>query len=248
MKWKTCTPLLVFCFSAFHLFGQTLRDIRAEALDAEGRKIEIYYTLEDDVVVPTTYKVTLYAVIDNNRTQLYRVSGDIGDSVAVGSNRIVWDADLEYPRLRANVAFEIRVVSNFVIFKPERDVTMKRKNQYTFEWFGEGSTTDSLKLELYQYNTKVTDLDRVFGNFYYTWDIPGKIAPGDEYQLKITGTDQTKIVAFSNKFNIRRKVPLLAKVGVLTLGAAAIAAALLTDIFTGRDPLPEIPKGGGGPD
>ena len=211
------------CLLGNYLFSQEVSNVRAEARDAEGRLIEIFYTLEDNdasEISGRTYKVDVFALIEGDKQRLFSVSGDVGDSVRVGSNQVIWRADEEFPRFRGSISFELRVVRNFMILKPEEGTVMRRGNSYTFEWFGDGSTTDMLTLELYQYNTFVDTITRVGGSVNYTWDIPTSTPVGEEFQLRIRGTEKTNLDIFSEKFIIRRKIPLMAKIG--TLAAAAI--------------------------
>ncbi len=210
--------------------SQTVRDITAEVEDSEGRIVEISYTLEDNISVAADYKVDLYIVYENNRKQLlYNVSGAIGNKIKVGTHRILWKADEEFTRFRGNVKFEIRAVRNFMILKPDTEITLRRGKNYTFEWFGEGSTTDTLVLELYQFNTPVDTLDTIWGDYTYTWDIPKNISPGEEYQLLIKGVNQSNINAFTEKFRIKRQFPVFLQIGtgVIAAGLGAVVYFIL---------------------
>ena len=232
--------LLIFSLSGQISFGQRVSDVRAEALDEEGRSVEIFYTLEDDVEIPTSYKVTLYGVFGNNKRALYSVIGDVGDSIRVGTNRIIWQADKEFPRFKGNIFFEVRVVRNFMILKPEANVVMKRGKNYRFEWFGEGSYSDELMLVLYQYNSPIDTIAVVENAVAYTWDIPKRTKLGDSYQLRISGTNKTNIVAFSRPFSIKRKIPLIVPIGS-ALAAGVAAGVVLIGRPPTDGPLPEPP-------
>lgn len=234
--------LLLLLFFPAALSGQSIHDVRAEAQDAEGRIIEIYYTLVDDIDVPTTYKVDLYGVYGDVKRLLFRVDGEVGDSIRVGTNKITWYADQEFPRFKGNISFEVRAVRNFMILKPDAGVVMKRGKNYTFEWFGEGSTTDDLTLLLYQYNTLEDTIATSVGKTRYTWKIPKKTPIGDGYQIRIQGTPATNIDAFSRSFEIRRNIPLIVQVGSAMAAAGTAAFFIFVKPPTEPDsPLPEPP-------
>ena len=101
------TPLLLWSQNE----SLVVRNVLAKVLDEEGKRIEIFYTLEDELLEDKDYVVTLYGVFDNqSRKRLFKVEGDIGDSVKVGNNRIVWFVDQEYPRFRGEIYFEVRAI------------------------------------------------------------------------------------------------------------------------------------------
>jgi len=192
----------------------------------------ISYTLEDNISVSAYYKVDLYLVRGNGSKQLlYQTTGDVGDSIKVGSHRIMWRAEDEFTRYKGNLVFEVRAVRNFMILKPDTEVIMRRGKNYRFEWFGEGSTTDTLVLELFQFNNLVDTLDIIWGDYTYNWDIPKSIPPGEEYQLRIVGINSSEINAMSEKFMIRRNFPVYLQVGAGVLAAGLATAAYF--IFTG---------------
>jgi hypothetical protein len=212
-------------------YSQLIRDVHAEVKDTEGRIVEISYTLEDNIAnVTAYYKVDLYLVYgENERQLLYNVNGAVGDSIRVGVHRILWKADDEFTRFKGNVRFEIRAVRNFMILKPDSEITLRRGKNYTFEWFGEGSTTDTLVMELYQFNTPVDTLDVIWGEYTYTWDIPKKLSPGEEYQLRIKGINDSNIDAFSETFRIKRQFPVFLQIttGVLAAGIGTVVYFIL---------------------
>ncbi len=240
LLWLISLSISVLAQSDLYVGGVT-----ANVLDADGKLIEIFYNLEDRALEDRYYIVTLYGVFDNTKKQLTNVSGDVGDSVRVGNNKIVWDAAEEYPRLRGDVYFEVRVVRAFDMLKPEEGTVLKRGNEFTFEWFGEGSNSDSLLLELYQNKVLIATLDTVYGETHYLWKVPIRNPVGEGFQLKITGTEATNIEAFSKEFTIKRRIPLAVQLSGLGIAVIAGTLALILDGGgPGETDLPPPPNGG----
>ena len=226
--------LWLFCmFSVQWILGQQIRDIRAEVKDMEGRQVEISYVLEDLTNKDVSYKVDLYIVNNGKKDRLYSVSGGVGDSIRAGAHKILWNSDQEFSRYKGYISFEVRAVKNFMILEPSLNVLMKRGKPYTLEWFGEGSTTDSLIIELYRFNTRVEKIATVIGKNEYRWDIPKGTSPGDDYQVRIYAQDNPRIDSRSNKFSIKRQLPLALQIGAGVL-AAGVGAAI---IFLETDPV-----------
>ena len=220
-------------------FGQQIRDIRAEVKDIEGRQVEISYVLEDLTNKEVTYKVDLYIINNGKRDRLYSVSGGVGDSIYAGAHKILWKADQEFSRYQGYISFEVRAVKNFMILEPSLNVIMRRGKNYTFEWFGEGSISDTLMLELYQFNTRVDSIARVIGSNQYTWEIPRRTPPGEDYQLRIYGKNNPSIDAKSKKFIIKRQLPLALQIGAGVLAAGIVTAIIfLPDDTPGNNKLP----------
>ncbi|MEM6767275.1 MAG: Ser-Thr-rich GPI-anchored membrane family protein [Bacteroidota bacterium] len=217
-----------------------VRNVLAKVLDEEGKVIEIFYTLEDELLEDKDYVVTLYGVFDNSsRKRLFKVEGDVGDSVRVGNNRIVWFAEQEFPRFRGEIYFEVRAIRAFDILRPEPGTVIKRGNYFTFEWFGEGSNNDQLLLELYQNKILVDTLATVDSENHYRWKVPNNNPIGTGFQLKMTGTELTGIEAFSEPFTIKRKIPLAIPIGALSAAViTGVVILFLPDGGTDRQPLP----------
>ena len=223
--------------------SQQIRDIRAEVKDMEGRQVEISYVLEDVINKDVTYKVDLYIVNNGKKDRLYSVSGGVGDSIRAGAHKILWKADQEFSRYKGYISFEVRAVKNFMILEPSLNVIMKRGKPYTLEWFGEGSTSDSLIIELFQFNTNEGRIATVIGKNEYKWEIPKNTAPGDNYQIRIYAEDNPRIDAKSKKFSIRRQLPLALQIGAGVLAAGVGAAILFLETGTeGNEELP-LPPG-----
>lgn len=208
----------------FFLLSGTWAGIRAQAIksvsaEARGEVVYIDYVL-DQGAGAEVYKVSLYAILDSFTVQLEKVSGDIGDQVYAGSNRIVWDAISEYPRFDGEIEFEVRVIPAFFILKPDPGLILKRGTSYVFEWYGAGSNADSLRLDLLRENEYESQIGEALNSNTYRWNIPGKTKPGSNFQLKVTGTARTGITGLSPTFTIKRKTPILLKVGpIVALGA-----------------------------
>lgn len=229
---------LFICLTSLAQSDLIVSNVIANVLDENGQLLEIYYNLEDKALEGRYYIVNLYGVFDGSKKQLTNVTGDVGDSVQVGNNKIVWSAKDEYPRFRGDIYFEVRVIRAFDMLKPEEGTILKRGNEFTFEWFGEGSNSDSLLLELYQNKVLIATLDTVYGETRYTWKVPNRNPVGEGFELKITGTERTGIDAFSKPFTIKRKIPLAIQFASLGIGVVAGTLAL---ILGGDPPQEELP-------
>lgn len=201
-------------------------NVLAKVIDEEGREVEIFYTLEDEAPEAEYYRVSVFGLFDGRRYNLTRLQGDVGDSVRVGNNKIVWNAFDEFPRFRGDIEFEVQVLRTFQILHPVPGTVMKRGNVFTFDWFGGESQSDILTLELFQNKILIDTLGVSNKSLAYDWKVPKRNLVGEGFQLKITGTDRTGIEAFSPEFAIKRKIPLAVQIGVPV--AAAITAAILS--------------------
>ncbi len=221
MKHRVLLFLLLAGFSG-ELYAQSILSVHAEA---RGEVVYIDYVLAQSESVEA-YKVSLYAIMDSFTVQLEKVSGDVGDQVYAGSKRIVWDAISEYPRFDGEIEFEVRVIPAFFILKPGTDLVLKRGESYAFEWYGAGSNADTLQLDLLHENQYMDRIGNVVNANTYRWNVPMKTKPGSSFQLKVTGTPRTGIVGISPTFTIKRRLPLMLKVGPI-VGLGALAAILL---------------------
>lgn len=215
------------------VYAQQILSVHAEA---RGEVVYIDYVLEQNESIEA-YKVGVYAILDSFVVQLDSVSGDVGDQVYAGSNRIVWDAISEYPRFDGEIEFEIRVIPAFFILRPRPNIILKRGTTYTFEWYGAGSNADSLQLDLLRESQFDGHIGTALNTNTYRWDIPAKTKPGSNFQVKVTGSSRTGITGISPTFTIKRKTPLMLKVGpIVALGT--LAAILL---WPEPDPVPLPP-------
>jgi hypothetical protein len=220
---KHCVRLFLLLAGIFG--GVQAQEIKSVHAEARGEVVYIDYVLEQSESIEA-YRVSLYGIIDSFTVQLEKVSGDVGDQVNAGTNRIVWDAISEYPRFDGEIEFEVRVIPAFFILKPGPNLVLKRGTSYAFEWYGAGSNADSLRLDLLHEKEYKDRIGNVLNANTYRWDIPVKTKPGSNFQLKVTGTPKTGITGVSPTFTIKRKIPLMLKVGpIVALGA--LSAILL---------------------
>ena len=212
-----------FCSS---LFSQELAIIGVEA---RGDSVLIRYQLSDPNML-RSYTVKMFAILNNDTIPLTKVSGKAGDFVIPGTYEVVWDPISEVERFRGNAYFYATAIPSFFIDKPGEDVSVKRGNPIFFSWYGGNSTLDTLTLELYQYDNRLIPVTIVPEGSQYTWKVPKEISPGKGYRMRITGTDFTDIDAFSNYFEIKRRVPLAAIIApAVAVVGGGIAWLLLRD-------------------
>lgn len=226
--------LLMPCLSQ----AQKVTDVSTQV---DGEYVTIFYTLVDgEEMEGRLYDVSLYAIINQTDTvALQEVDGDVGE-IAAGEHFIQWNVKQEFDRFRGTVAFEVRASPLFVITRPIAGSVFKRGGSYFLKWYGGGSHSDSLRIELFRDGEFVAVIDTVADETKTLWRIPPRMKAGNDFQLHIEGTEKTGIDEYSDYFTIRRKIPLWAQLAPLAV-AAAVLVGLLPSEPSGSGPLPPPP-------
>jgi hypothetical protein len=168
------------------------------------------------------FNVDLYSSHNDYSSPLLYVSGDTGKDIKPGiDKKLVWQTK-ELINFDGQLSFDVRAIltfSPFVIKSPKQLASYKRGKSYTIDWIG-GIPTEKVKLQLFRADTKVNDIVTVENKGNYQWTVPGKIKPGNKYQIKVSsevGQDNSRL---SNNFKLRRRVPLLVKaLPIILIGA-----------------------------
>ena len=229
--------VLLLCFLGSFCSSLLAQELAITGIEARGDSVLIRYQLSDPNAL-RSYTVKMHAILNNDTIPLTKVSGRVGEFVIPGDYEVMWDPISELERFRGNVYFYATAIPSFFIDNPGDGESVKRGNPISFSWYGGNSTLDTLTLELYQYDARVIPVTVIAKGSQYTWKVPKEMVPGKGYRMKITGTDYTDIDAFSNYFEIKRKVPLAAIIApAVAVVGGAIALLILLD-----EPLPETPN------
>jgi len=183
--------------------AQEITNLRAEN---QGDSIRISYDL-DDPFAARTYTVNIQGIFAEDTVALSALTGSLGDSIRAGSHEVWWNPVSDLGRFKGSVSFYIEALPDFYISAPDTGMTVKRGKPITFKWYGGNAQTDSLKLDLYQYDKFLYSVDVVNNGLQYTWKVPSNLAADDGYRFKISGSDQTDIEAYSAEFSIKRQYP-----------------------------------------
>jgi hypothetical protein len=173
--------------------------------------VKIRYQLVDSMM-NRSYRVAIFAIRDRDTVKLNLVQGAIGDSIQAGEHEVLWDARREWTRYRGTVRFELRALPNFSFVTPEEQITVRRAKGITLGWYGQNSTLDSIRIDLYRYDEFEQTVDRVKGRGDFAWRIPPKLALGEGYRVRLTNLDTNTKYGYSPYFTVDTRYPLWMKI------------------------------------
>lgn len=233
---KQLIKLIFLCIGAAPAGAQEFSITKVELA---GDKVNIYYNLVD-TVKSRTYTVELYASTDNFVSRLQKVSGDLGLEVRPGGNhKITWAAKEELgPVFDGKVGLEVRgrLYVPFVRVEGLSKV-YKRGRKFPITWTG-GTQQNVLNFDLYQGDEMVYPFSNIANVGQTELTIPTTVKPGDNYHFRITDNKNKDQIVNTPAFEVRRKVPLAAKVApVLVVGGAIYLLTGKTEDNTIPDPV-----------
>lgn len=229
--------ILLYFLCAAGIYGSAWAQQISE-VKAVGKKhlVEVSFQL-NDAVADRWFRVEAYAIAGRDTIQMKSISGPntgIGDSIQVGTYGFLWDAGKDMGRYRGRLSFQIRALPLFYFQAPAKEgLTLKRDKAYTFRWYGGNSSLDTLTVELYQFDKRVAVLDKIVNSASYAWKVPVALPTGENYRIKLLGTEYTGLDAFSPPFTVKRKVPLYQ----IIVPAAAVVTGVVTYLILRRVPL-----------
>lgn len=221
MKRKlTAIVLLGLMFSCLNSFAQ---EINITNIQLKGKEVEISYNIIDERI-DRTYQIDLYNSIDNFIQPMEKVRGEVGVDIKVGENKkMVWDvADELGSSYKGALSLEVKG-NYYVPFISIEGISegreFKRKVSYDFNWAG-GRGDNILNFELYKGDNLVTSFDERPNTGNTTIKIPSRVKPGNNYRFKISDANNRDEVVYTKPFKVKRKFPLIVKVGsALIIGA-----------------------------
>ena len=173
---STAILLLMACTSS--VFGQAVRNVRAEVDPTNPNLVNIFYDLQGQRT-GEIFTITLYSSNDNYQNPLQLVGGDVGENQNAGSGkRVVWRAKEELGVFTGSIQFEIRSLLTFSpleISEPTAGSSFKAGSTLPVRWLG-GASNSNIQMDLYRSNT----LDRTIGTTpntrSYSWTIPTDVS------------------------------------------------------------------------
>ena len=196
--------LLLLLQFTVNCFSQNVQNFSYKIVST---KVEVSYDLVGEV--NDGFNIALFSSIDDFQRTLQQVSGDVGENVKTGSDKlIIWDARQELGDFKGNIS--LRLITTLIPCIEFTNLTsgtrFKRGKRYELTWTG-GSDSD-IQFELYKGLTKVEDLQAVPNDGKWEWDIPKDLKSGKDYKIKSTADGRT---GFSPVFRISPKIPLVLK-------------------------------------
>ncbi len=237
------TILLILAYTPASAQQVTIKQIE---LQANGDVIISYNLLDEQQ--DRKYSLYLYASTDNYIQPLEKVTGAIGVDLTVGEKKqIIWHAKEELGSdFKGGVALELKgsIYIPFIAMDGFDDYKVfKRGKAYDITWTG-GRGDNILNFELYRGDEKVKVFEERPNVGNTTMVIPKDVKPGT-YRFKISDSRNRDEVVFTSDFIVKRKIPLVATIGV---GVAVVAAvAILAPMVTNKeeDKMGDPPKPSG---
>jgi hypothetical protein len=198
-------------------------------VEFKGGKLLVQYSLADSVS-GRTYTVRAYCSRDNYLNPLEKVSGDVGLQVKAGPrNVLIWDFHQEQGQpADATVALELRA-RIFIPFINTESINQykvfKKHHRYNLTWSG-GTPQNILNFDLYKGERKIITFPNIGNVGHHTVEFPSVVRPGKDYHFVISDSKNNEDVVTTDVFQIKRRVPLLAK--LLPLAVIGYAAYYLS--------------------
>ena len=197
-------------------------------MELDNDKLNLYYDLIDSVN-SHFYTIDVFSSEDNFVTKQEKVSGDIGLEVKPGVNhKITWNArEMLGREFNGKFRLELRakLFVPFVQFDAMKK-SYKRGKDFSVSWKGE-TPPNTLNFDLCKGNVLVHSFANIANQGKTTLRIPKSIKPGKGYYFKVSDVNNNDQMVITQKFNVKRKTPLMLKILPFALvgGAAATLGA-----------------------
>ncbi len=254
LRYPALLLLLILIQTTIH--AQKVQNVRAEK---DGDYVKIIYDLEGEDSVDK-YDVELYGSHNNFTAPLQMVTGDIGENIAPGQDKLViWRPREELSTYTGEIVFEVRATVMGAYYKinaPTSASKFKKGKSMTIRWSG-GEPSEKLRIELKRYDGRVETIAGTVDNSgSYTWTAPKSIKGGKGYQVQIVNTSDAAKKGTSKTFKVSGGIPVAVLIAAPVVVGGVIAAVLLSggdddddddDVIIDDDPqlLPDPP---GSPD
>ncbi len=225
MRKVTSVVLLgLMCLFSYPVWGQ---DVGSVKVKDQTDSVEISYVLSDSLE-GRSYQVKIFALTPTDTVELTKLKGGVGDQVAAGAYKVTWYARQEWERYRGPLKIEVRALPNFSFIEPRAVQEIRRGQGVAFRWYGENSTLDTLRIDLFHYNNHIDTLDYLNEASEFSWQVPNDLALGEGYRIRIVGLEKSNIEEFSKTFTVTRRIPLTAQI---TAGGVLVAGAIVAYIL-----------------
>jgi hypothetical protein len=184
----------------------------------------------------------------DNRTNhiqfIENIKENIEDKLIV-FNSINQKSDLMPDYQPENMSFKIVENTDLIqLLAPNTDDVFKRGEIIEIRWTG-GNPGNIYSLDLYNGKFHYKHLVELKNSGVYLWVIPKDVVPGKEYKFKLTNIDDFGEYFFSEKFIIKRKIPIAAWIipgAIIVTGVAILIFYDGTPQEIGDLPEPIIPE------
>ncbi len=180
------------------------------------------------------FRISIFSSHNNFSSPLNRVSGDVGNDIAPGTNRtILWQAKDELGNYSGNLTFEVRgsVIAAtqtgpqpLTFTSPKVNDAFKIGKSMNILWQG-GIPNNDVKLELFQNDIRLRNIGTSPNRGNYSYSVPTDLK-GDGFAIKLFNLSDPNASVLSGSFKIRGKTPVYIK--LIPVGVAAgVGVALL---------------------
>ena len=227
-------------------FTQTYpQEIVIRKVELNNGKILLHYDLMDDNP-DHRYFLQLYSSMDNFAKPLKKVTGDIGIGIPIGNNKVVtWDVSGELNTKHEGTIFlsiKGQVYIPFIIFTHFSDhLVFRRGKSYFLTWSAE-KLEGNLNFDLYHGENKIWTLPDVPNTGRMKLVIPIRLKPADNFQFRISDSEDDNKLVYTDKFKIIRRIPIGAKIGLSAIVTAAAIILLQPQPTSDEIPDPILPK------
>ncbi len=200
--------------------AQRLENIRAEAING-GESVIITYDLTGGNA-SSKYNVTVYSSHNNFAAPLNQVTGDLNEVKPGTGKRIVWNTRNEITSYSGDITFELRADPIALPLSVKTPGGVKKGKATTITW--EGTTGESVQLDLVKNGTVVNQIGRTNDLSKYVWSVPADLEKGSGYQVRLTANGRT---VSSDSFSVKSKVKPIYFIipGAVVVGAVVFLAA-----------------------
>lgn len=201
--------LLLFLCLGYSSFAQKAA---IKKIELSGDKIIVYYDLEDDNP-NNEYQINLYISKDNFGTPASKVSGDVGGEIKPGAGKkIEWNIFEEFGSYKGDLELEVRG-KVFIPFVKVQSFghgrKFKRGRAYELAW--RPGNTNPVHIEVFKGSQRVQGELNIPNSGKHTVNLGPQLKPGKNYNLKVTDSRKSDDFVTTEKFKVKRKVPLFFK-------------------------------------
>lgn len=194
-------PFIIALLSA-PLHAQEVREV---TITQQGDDIIIDYRLIPEVS-GEVFLVTVTASHNNYTQPLKEISGDVGEGVKAGKNRIIWNARSELGNYSGDLDVQVAAVSLYqpiTLVKPGAGDKFKRKKSNKLKWSG-GKPNDKVEISLMQNGKVIRKIGTVSNTGTFNWKIPADLTMAENYSIRMKSTNPYAREVNSAPFTIKK--------------------------------------------
>lgn len=193
-------------------FYATAQKIAIRKMELVNDRLVVHYDI-DDSNFNNEYLVSLYTSKDNYSAPVTKVSGDVGQEVKPGERQVTWAIREEFGDYKGPLAVEVRANVYIPFVRLKTFLTPRgygRGKAYPLDW--RPGNTNPVHIELFRQDQRLQGELNHPNNGSYTVNFASRLKPGKGYRIKVTDSRHADDFIYTQKFKVRRKVPLFIKV------------------------------------